>query len=43
MGTALCYGDGYVYAIKGGNRQDFYAYNIIQDPGLNGVLFHNKF
>ncbi len=33
-GTSLCYADGYIYAIKGGNTQDFYAYNILQDTWI---------
>ncbi len=28
-GTALCYGDNQIFAIKGGNSQDFYAYDLL--------------
>uniref|UniRef100_A0A7C6A9Y8 T9SS type A sorting domain-containing protein n=1 Tax=candidate division WOR-3 bacterium TaxID=2052148 RepID=A0A7C6A9Y8_UNCW3 len=30
-GTALCYGNNYLFAIKGGKTQDFYSYDIINN------------
>jgi hypothetical protein len=30
-GTSLCYGNGTIFATKGGNNQDFYSYDIISN------------